>query len=169
MSEPALPDGAGVGPVAALSSLSLDLDNEWTYLRTHGDPGWESYPSYLPLVVPRILEFFERNSLRATIFVVGQDALHTENLESLRSLADAGHEIANHSHSHEPWLHLYTEEKLNEELELAEEASRTATGAQVNGFRMVEGNELASGLVLTEIRQRGLVFSYRDYRFIVGN
>lgn len=41
--------------------------------------------------------------------------------------------------------------------------------AQVNGIRMFEGNELSSGLVLVEIRKQGLVFTYRDYRFIVGN
>jgi general secretion pathway protein B len=41
--------------------------------------------------------------------------------------------------------------------------------ALVNGIRLLEGNELSSGLVLIEIRNRGLVFSYRDYRFIVGN
>ncbi len=41
--------------------------------------------------------------------------------------------------------------------------------AVVNGQRLLEGNELASGLVLVEVRKRGLVFSYRDYRFIVGN
>ena len=41
--------------------------------------------------------------------------------------------------------------------------------ALVNGVRLLEGNELSSGLVLIEIRNRGLVFSYRDYRFIVGN
>ncbi len=40
--------------------------------------------------------------------------------------------------------------------------------AVVNGGRLVEGNELEPGLVLVEIRKRGLVFSYRDYRFIVG-
>ena len=30
-----------------LASLSLDLDNQWSYMKTHGDPGWESLPSYL--------------------------------------------------------------------------------------------------------------------------
>jgi hypothetical protein len=24
-----------------LASLSLDLDNLWSYMKTHGDPGWE--------------------------------------------------------------------------------------------------------------------------------
>ncbi len=39
-----------------LCSLSLDLDNQWSYMKTHGDAGWESFPSYLDLVVPRFPE-----------------------------------------------------------------------------------------------------------------
>ena len=35
------------------ASISLDLDNLWSYLKTQGAPGWESYPSYLDQVVPR--------------------------------------------------------------------------------------------------------------------
>ena len=35
-----------------LCSLSLDLDDMWTYLKTHGDAGWQEYPSYLATVVP---------------------------------------------------------------------------------------------------------------------
>ena len=38
----------------SLASLSLDLDNKWSYLKTHGDPGWDSFPSYLDVVVPRL-------------------------------------------------------------------------------------------------------------------
>jgi general secretion pathway protein B len=40
--------------------------------------------------------------------------------------------------------------------------------AVVNGRRLTEGAELAPGLVLVEIRKRGLVFSYRNYRFVVN-
>jgi len=36
-----------------LASLSLDLDNEWSYLKTHGDASWEALPSYLDVAVPR--------------------------------------------------------------------------------------------------------------------
>ena len=32
-----------------LASLSLDLDNQWSYMKTHGDAGWEALPTYLPL------------------------------------------------------------------------------------------------------------------------
>lgn len=118
-----------------LASLSLDLDNEWAYLRTHGDPAWEQYPSYLPLVVPRILEVLRRRGLAITVFVVGQDASMDVNREALRAIAAGGHEIANHSMRHEPWLHLYTPEELEHELAEAERHIEAATGRKPTGFR----------------------------------
>ena len=33
-----------------LASVSLDLDNKWSYLKSHNDPAWESHPGYLPLI-----------------------------------------------------------------------------------------------------------------------
>src|SRR6476620_1543485 len=57
-----------------IASLSLDLDNKWSYLKTHGDRGWEGFPSYLDRVVPRTLDLFDELGLRITVFVVGQDA-----------------------------------------------------------------------------------------------
>src|SRR5690349_11637915 len=98
------------------ASLSLDLDNEWSYMKTHGDAGWQEFPSYLGKLMPRVLEFLEHHKMTITFFVVGQDAAVEENREPLQSIAAAGHEIANHSFRHEPWLHLYTKEQLNREL-----------------------------------------------------
>ena len=66
-----------------LASLSLDLDNLWSYMKTHGDPGWDTFPSYLDLVVPRILEFLRERNLVITFFVVGQDAALEKNQAAL--------------------------------------------------------------------------------------
>ena len=118
-----------------LASLSLDLDNQWSYMKTHGDAGWESFPSYLDIVVPRVLEFLEERRLKITFFVVGQDAALEKNHAALRSLADAGHEIGNHSFNHEPWLHLYSPEEISEEFSRAEQAIEAATGERTVGFR----------------------------------
>ena len=57
-----------------IASLSLDLDNLWTYLKTNGDPAWRSFPGYLDEVVPRILGVLDRHGLKITFFIVGQDA-----------------------------------------------------------------------------------------------
>lgn len=117
------------------ASLSLDLDNKWSYLKTHGDPGWERLPSYLPLVVPRVLDLLARRGLTITFFVVGQDAVCPENRPALAALGTAGHEIGNHSFHHEPWLHLYPIERLEAEIARAEEAIAEATGQRPRGFR----------------------------------
>ena len=118
-----------------LASLSLDLDNQWSYMKTHGDDAWSTYPTYLDWAVPRILEFLDQRDLQITFFIVGQDAVRDVNVPALRAIGDAGHEIGNHSFNHEPWLHLYDEDELNTELENAEEAIKAATGVMPVGFR----------------------------------
>lgn len=118
-----------------IASLSLDLDNLWSYMKTHGDPGWDTFPSYLDLVVPRFLSLLDELSLRITVFVVGQDAALPCNREALRSIAAAGHEIGNHSFHHEPWLHRYTSAEVESEIERAESAIQDAIGVLPQGFR----------------------------------
>lgn len=117
-----------------IASLSLDLDNKWSYLKTHGD-AWEHFPSYLDVVVPRVLQFLKERDLSITFFIVGQDAALAPNHAVLRSIAEAGHEIGNHSFHHEPWLHLYSEKEVETELALAEESIAAATGVRPMGFR----------------------------------
>lgn len=120
------------GPYA---SLSLDLDDEWSYRKTRGDAAWSEYPSYIATVVPRALDLLGRRGLRITWFLVGQDAAFERNHATLRSIAERGHEIGNHSFHHEPWLHLYDEAALDAEIARAEEAILTATGSRPVGFR----------------------------------
>lgn len=119
----------------SLASLSFDLDNQWSYMKTHGDKGWEKLPSYLDVLMPRVLEFLAHHGLTITFFVVGQDAALEKNREALVSIATAGHEVGNHSFRHEPWLHLYSDEDLQRELSMAEEAIQAATGRMPRGFR----------------------------------
>jgi peptidoglycan/xylan/chitin deacetylase (PgdA/CDA1 family) len=118
-----------------IASLSLDLDNKWSYLKTHGDPAWQDLPSYLDLVVPRVLEFLAARDLSITVFIVGQDAALDANREVLAAIPAGGHEIGNHSFLHEPWLHLYSASRIESELTRAEEAIERATGRRTVGFR----------------------------------
>ena len=117
-----------------IASVSLDLDNKWSYLKTHGSE-WAHFPGYLHVVVPRVLEFLEARGLKITFFIVGQDAARQENAQPLRAIAEAGHEIGNHSFNHEPWLHLYSRAQLDEELQRAEDSIEAATGVRPSGFR----------------------------------
>jgi hypothetical protein len=136
-----------------VASLSLDLDNKWSYLKTHGDPGWETFPSYLDIVVPRVLAFLKARNLTVTFFIVGQDAALQKNHEILRSIGDAGHEIGNHSFHHEPWMHLYSREQVETEIAVAEEHIERASGRKPSGFRG-PGYTL-SPVMLRELLRRG--------------
>jgi len=118
-----------------LASISLDLDNLWSYLKTHGSDDWRSRPTYLPEFAPVMLELLNDLGLRITFFVVGVDADRDENADAIRSLVTAGHEVGNHSYEHEPWLHLYSGAQIDEELARAEGAIARVTSRNVDGFR----------------------------------
>lgn len=117
------------------AALSFDLDNLWSYLKTHGDNGWESYPTYLPGLLPPVLDLLARRRLRLTFFVVGRDADRPDNAAALAAIPRAGHEIGNHSYEHEPWLPAYSRQRIAAEIEAAERAILSATGARPDGFR----------------------------------
>jgi len=148
------------------ASLSLDLDNQWSYMKTHGDAGWESYPTYFHIVVPRVLELLKRLDLKITFFIVGADCERPENQEALRLIADARHEIGNHSFHHEPWLHLYSRSQIDNELERAEGAIFNATGVKPRGFR---GPGFSySEDVLQALQERGYVYDASTFPTFLG-
>jgi peptidoglycan-N-acetylglucosamine deacetylase len=139
--------------MSRIASLSLDLDNKWSYLKTYGSDDWHGFPSYLDVAVPRILEFLGARDLRITFFIVGQDAALEKNRRALALIPEAGHDVASHSFNHEPWLHLYTEAQIERELSQAEEAIDAATGVRVTGFRG-PGFSISNS-VLTVLKRRG--------------
>ena len=117
------------------ASLSLDLDNLWSYQKIHGDAGWDAFPSYLERGVPIILEQLKRHGVRLTVFIVGQDAALAKNAGALRAITDAGHEVGNHSFSHEPWLHTFDRPRIEREIADAEAHIERVTGKRPRGFR----------------------------------
>jgi len=140
----------------AIASLSLDLDNQWSYMKTHGDPDWTTFPSYLDWSVPRILNFLKSRDLKITFFIVGQDAAMECNADAMKSIGQEGHEVGNHSFNHDPWLHLYSEDDMEKELEKAEQAIFDATGIHPRGFR-------GPGFSLSETTLRTL--ARRGYKY----
>ena len=117
------------------ASVSLDADNLWSYMKTHGDAGWEARPSYLDRFVPHVLAVLQDLGLRITFFIVGLDAADERNHAALRRIPQAGHELGNHSYEHEPWLHLYSREQLEQEIDRTDQAIERATGVRPVGFR----------------------------------
>lgn len=149
-----------------IASLSLDLDNQWSYMKIHGDAGWESFPSYLDKVVPRALRFLQERDLTITFFIVGQDAALEKNHRAMRAIADAGHEIGNHSFHHESWLHLYSETEIEDEIAIAEQQIEKITGQRPVGFRG-PGYSL-SDAVLRVLQRRGYEYDASTFPTFLG-
>lgn len=118
-----------------LASISLDLDNQWSYMKIHGDEGWDKYPSYFDIFIPHILSVLDELNLKITFFIVGKDTENEENRKYLKMITDRGHEVGNHSYHHESWLQTYSYEKVEKEIIDAEDAIYNATGKRPQGFR----------------------------------
>jgi len=104
-------------------------------MKIHGNQGWEEYPSLFPIFIPHVLEILDDLNLKITFFIVGQDATLPQNRVYLKMIAQKGHEIGNHSFSHESWLQLYSREKIKNEIVSAEKQIIEATGQKPVGFR----------------------------------
>jgi peptidoglycan-N-acetylglucosamine deacetylase len=117
------------------ASVSLDLDNVWSYMKTHGDEGWQEYPSYIEPLLDIVLDKMKQRGLRITVFIVGQDAALERNAAALARITAAGHDVGNHSFSHEPWFHRYSPEKVEQEIRVAEEHIVRVTGRRPRAYR----------------------------------
>jgi peptidoglycan/xylan/chitin deacetylase (PgdA/CDA1 family) len=148
------------------ASLSLDLDNVWAYMMTHGDPGWEAYPSYLETLSEVVVEQLGRRNVTLTVFVVGRDASFEVNRPALQRLAAQGHEIGNHSFSHEPWFHTFSREQTEREIVEAEDHIEAATGRRTRGFRG-PGFSLTAGM-LEVLAARGYDYDATTYPTFLG-
>jgi hypothetical protein len=149
-----------------LCSLSLDLDNQWSYMKTHGDPGWEGFPSYFDLVVPRVLEILERRGLEITFMVVGQDAALAANAEALGALGRSRHEVGSHSFHHEQWMLDRGREGIEQEIARAEEAIERATARRARGYR--GPGFVVSPAVIEALGRRGYLYDASTFPSAIG-
>lgn len=148
------------------ATLSLDLDNLWAYLRTQGDASWRDYPSFLPLLVPRIVSFFERLELPITIFVVGRDITLPAHEKLIASLSKARHELANHSFDHALDFHRASTTDVSNEIEATEQLIRDISGEAVYGFRGPSFR--LSKTILEILMQRGYRYDASTFPTVAG-
>jgi hypothetical protein len=118
-----------------IACISLDLDNQWSYMKIHGDEGWDNYPSYFDIFIPHILDVLDELELKITFFIVGKDTESEYNRRYLKMITERGHEVGNHSYHHESWLQTYSYEKIEKEIIASEEAIESVTGHKPTGFR----------------------------------
>jgi len=87
-----------------------------------------------PEITPRILKTLEEHNAYATFFVRGDNA--ERHPELLKQIIAGGHEIGDHSYSHEA---VNSVDAAKEELRKTDDAIRRATGRDVRLFRPPRG------------------------------
>jgi peptidoglycan/xylan/chitin deacetylase (PgdA/CDA1 family) len=81
---------------------------------------------------PRLLDILKQRGIKATFFVVGQNA--AEYPDILKRIVAEGHELANHSYTH-PILASLGEAALRDQLEKTHQAVLNATGVTMKVMR----------------------------------
>jgi hypothetical protein len=118
------------------AAIHLDLDGAMDIFRVHGWP----YPQADgpdPLFdggLPRALDFFDEEGVKATLFVIGRTVEDTLACSRLRDAVARGHDIASHTISHRLLTRLSSDEK-REEIVSSRKKIEDALGVSVIGFR----------------------------------
>jgi hypothetical protein len=133
--------------VQKLAALSVDLDEVDNYVAIHGlsraTLGAQGEHAIYDHALPRFESFFRELSLPATFFAIGRDLSRGENRARLRGLAQAGHEIGNHTQNHLYDLTRRAPAEQRSEVRAGADAIEDAVSLRPTGFR-------APGYTVTE-------------------
>ena len=81
-----------------------------------------------PEFTEAILEILKQKQVKATFFVIGENARQNPSL--LRRIITEGHEIGNHGYTHD-----YSQHKLTDEIKQTDQSVYTATGTHTYFYR----------------------------------
>jgi len=84
--------------------------------------------------IPIYLELFKKLNIRATFFLVGKDLENQHNIAVFKSIIESGHEIANHSFSHNGFDTMSKREKVSD-IKRSHEIIHTKLGIACKGFK----------------------------------
>ena len=153
--------GEGGAQQAPICSVSVDLDPLRCYYEIHGlgTPPPELRDVVLRRGLRRFIDLFARRQMAATFFVVGEDldvaspSGTPAGRALLREAAAAGHELANHSHTHPYRLVRFGPGEVTAEIDRAGTLLAEVAGTAPVGFRSPGYN--LSPTVIAELVARG--------------
>ena len=133
------------------AAVSIDLDGIGCYYRIHalGEPPPELQHVILERALPRAAALFASKKIHVTWFVIARDIEHAPNAQRLRTLADAGDELGNHSYSHPYDLARMGAPQIDNEISRAHDLLSKL--APVHGFR-APGYDVAPAMLDTLAR-----------------
>jgi peptidoglycan/xylan/chitin deacetylase (PgdA/CDA1 family) len=130
-------EAAQSGHDRKLCAISVDLDEIPFYSQIHGldSPHDASANAVFDTGLDRLDAFARANDVPLTLFVIGSTLERKENGEKLKKLAEAGHELGNHTFGHRYDLTRLDGATMRNEIEFAQDEIEGATGRRPVGFR----------------------------------
>lgn len=114
--------------------VHVDCDDLWVYRQDYGLPAAEGASIY-DEALPRLLDLFEGQGVRATLFVVGADLDRQRVRQVLRGAIERGHAIANHTQDHRGDFGVCDPELRARQVAVADDGIRAALDVKPIGFR----------------------------------
>jgi len=114
--------------------VHVDLDGATDIYRSHGWPYPFTDDPLFESGFRRMLDFFARNQIRATLFVIAQSLDDPRKRELLETAVQQGHELASHTMTH-AYLRLIDNGQKRFEIAESRERLEKLAGVRIRGFR----------------------------------
>jgi len=116
--------------------VSIDVDTLASIYKGTGcyHKGGYTYAE-LEIGIQNIIQFFKKYECPVTLFMVGTDFQHPQNIQPVQDLLSAGHEIGNHSMHHEQGFRFLSSQQKHAEIVDMDEICREKVGIKPVGFR----------------------------------
>lgn len=118
-------------------AVSVDMDAPENYAEFYRRPPEEalSLGAFYEQALPRLLDLFEEQDVRATFFCIGEHAVRPEGREAIGEIVRHDHEIANHSYGHRIGFRRLPPAQKMSEIRRAHEVLASEAGREPVGFR----------------------------------
>lgn len=117
------------------ANISIDLDGIACYHAIHGLDRPDAEDPVYSTALQRFLDLLAELDLRATLFAVGRDLQRSGAGPLLRAAVQSGHEIANHTFSHDYRLIQLSREQIAAEIGRCHDSIERLVGVEPCGFR----------------------------------
>ena len=113
--------------------MSIDVEDWFQVQNLAIDANtWDNHEYRVASNMDRMLELMAQNNVQSTCFILGWIA--ERHPETVKKIADAGHEIACHGYNHE-LIYDLTPEQFREDVRSSKQLLQDVTGAEVVGYR----------------------------------
>lgn len=137
--------------------ISIDLDPLRCYREIYGLPSViDRLDPVMLTASARFVDLLDELGAKGSLFVVGDSLQEAAAADRIRAVAEAGHEIANHSWSHAYDLSRLETPAIAEQIQRGAEAITRVTGRAPVGFR-APGYLLGSRM-LAEVARAGMLY-----------